>query len=157
MPAKRVTRIGGPPQKILGKPELRAQSFTGCNRLRLPAFCFPDGLSDGENFFGGAARRENAAVIIGENYVFPGHIQITNMGRDESILFGRVEPLRTRGARPVAEYWQPDLPEFRCVTVSAPDDDAGQSAAQCFKRYQITDAAFVGSSPVINYENITWA
>lgn len=108
--AKGVTRIGGAFREIVGEMQLTAKRVAGLDLFGLRSFFLPDSARGCQQVLHGRQRNKNAAVIVRENCVVHFHLEIAEARGAERRLISRVEPLRPRWARAVAENRKPDLP-----------------------------------------------
>ncbi len=154
MLAECVGGIRRAPSQILVKLKLLTKLLACLYRLRLSPLPFPNATSCRENLLDQLPWSEKDAICIGENDIFFCHCEVTEMGRADCFWIARLKPLGARWINAVTEDRKTNLHKFQSVSMATPDDYACQSTGLSFQGRQISYAAFICSSAVIDDKNI---
>src|SRR5262249_47471947 len=125
--AEGVTRIDRPLLQIPRDIQLFTQRAPTSDRLRLAPFSFPDFLCDGQQVIGVFCRKEQATIVIRKSHITTFDDKGPEARRVQRRGIASIETLGTRWARPVAENWQTNLSQLRCVPVRAPHNDSSET------------------------------
>ena len=152
--AKCVIGIDGLLFQILGKLQLLAQRLAGFDQLGLFAFLLPNVAGGFNELFCRLGQDKNTAVVIGKDNIILRYFEFAELGDAKRVVRPRIEALRPGWRWTVTENREADLLQFRSVAVCSPDHNSREFVRLCFQCGEIADATFIGSTGVIDYENV---
>jgi hypothetical protein len=77
---------------------------------------------------------KQATIVICKSHITAFDDKIPEARRVQCRGIASVEPLRAGRPHPVAENWQTNLRQLRCVAMRAPDNDSSEMAVFSFQR-----------------------